>query len=157
MLGKDFDEHGINGIIYRGNGSAGAFIKLAKVLNIGWVLLGDNDEQGRKTKNEVLNCGYEQEDIEEILLLTKNKDFEHELAEVPSILADYEKILGDSITDDMKQLKAEGNLEEYKKKIVSLIQGGKVENAYKLIKVWNQRNFSIDEISDVIKKLIGKV
>ena len=157
MLGKDFDEHGINGIIYRGNGSAGAFIKLAKVLNIGWVLLGDNDEQGRKTKNEVLNCGYEQEDIEEILLLTKNKDFEHELAEVPSILADYEKILGDSITDDMKQLKAEGNLEEYKKKIVSLIQGGKVENAYKLIKVWNQRNFSIDEIPDVIKKLIGKV
>lgn len=157
MLGKDFDEHGINGIIYRGNGSAGAFIKLAKVLNIGWVLLGDNDEQGRKTKNEVLNCGYEQEDIEEILLLTKNKDFEHELAEVPSILADYEKILGDSITDDMKQLKADGNLEEYKKKIVSLIQGGKVENAYKLIKVWNQRNFSIDEISDVIKKLIGKV
>ena len=157
MLGKDFDEHGINGIIYRGNGSAGAFIKLAKVLNIGWVLLGDNDEQGRKTKNEVLNCGYEQEDIEEILLLTKNKDFEHELAEVPSILADYEKILGDSITDDMKQLKAEGNLEEYKKKIVSLIQGGKVENAYKLIKVWNQRNFLIDEIPDVIKKLIGKV
>ena len=69
----------------------------------------------------------------------------------------YEKILGDSITDDMKQLKAEGNLEEYKKKIVSLIQGGKVENAYKLIKVWNQRNFSIDEIPDVIKKLIGKV
>lgn len=157
MLGKDFDEHGINGIIYRGNGSAGAFIKLAKVLNIGWVLLGDNDEQGRKTKKEVLNCGYEQEDIEEILLLTKNKDFEHELAEVPSILADYETILGDSITDDMKQLKAEGNLEEYKKKIVSLIQGGKVENAYKLIKVWNQRNFSIDEIPDVIKKLIGKV
>ncbi|MBM6711179.1 DUF2813 domain-containing protein [Faecalicatena contorta] len=157
MLGKDFDEHGINGIIYRGNGSAGAFIKLAKVLNIGWVLLGDNDEQGRKTKKEVLNCGYEQEDIEEILLLTKNKDFEHELAEVPSILADYETILGDSITDDMKQLKADGNLEEYKKKIVSLIQGGKVENAYKLIKVWNQRNFSIDEIPDVIKKLIGKV
>ena len=157
MLGKDFDEHGINGIIYRGNGSARAFIKLAKVLNIGWVLLGDNDEQGRKTKNEVLNCGYEQENIEEILLLTKNKDFEHELAEVPSILADYETILGDSITDDMKQLKAEGNLEEYKKKIVSLIQGGKVENAYKLIKVWNQKNFSIDEIPDVIKKLIGKV
>ena len=157
ILGKDFDEHGINGIIYRGNGSAGAFIKLAKVLNIRWLLLADNDEQGRKTKNEVLNCGYEQEDIEEILLLTKNKDFEHELAEVPSILADYETILGDSITDDMKQLKAEGNLEEYKKKIVSLIQGGKVENAYKLIKVWNQRNFSIDEIPDVIKKLIGKV
>ena len=157
MLGKDFDEHGVNGIIYRGNGSAGAFIKLAKVLNIEWVLLGDNDIQGSKTTSEVLNCGYEKEDIADILLLTKAKDFEHELADITSIFADYENILSDRITEDMHKLKTEGNFEKYKEKVVSLIQDGKVENAYNLKKIWDERNFSIDEIPDVIKNLIKQV
>lgn len=157
MLGKDFDEHGINGIMYRNNGSAGAFIKLAKVLNIGWVVLGDNDGQGEKTINEILNCGYEREDVAEIMLLTNKKDFEHELADVPSIFNDYETILGDSISEDISKLKEEGETEEYKKKIVELIQKGKVENAYNLLKIWDERGFSVDEIPEVIKNLIWKV
>lgn len=157
ILGKDFDEHGINGIMYRNNGSAGAFIKLAKVLNIGWVVLGDNDGQGEKTINEILNCGYEREDVAEIMLLTNKKDFEYELADVPSIFNDYETILGDSISEDISKLKEEGETEEYKKKIVELIQKGKVENAYNLLKIWDERGFSVDEIPEVIKNLIWKV
>ena len=157
LLGKDFDEYGINGIMYRSNGSAGAFIKLAKVLSIQWVLLGDNDEQGRSTINEILNCGYEKKDIAEILQLTKTKDFEHELADIPSIFADYESILGDKISCDIKKLKEDGNTEEYKDKIVKLIQGGKVENAYNLMKIWKDRHFSTDEIPEIMKKLIEKV
>lgn len=157
LLGKDFDEHGINGIMYRSNGSAGAFIKLAKVLNIKWLLLGDNDEQGKSTTNEVLNCGYERKDIDEILKLTRTRDFEHELAAIPSILADYENILGDSINDDIRKLKEGGNTKEYKERIIGLIQGGKVENAYNLIRIWKHRGFSIDEIPDVMKKLIERV
>lgn len=157
LLKKDFDEHGVNGIMYRSNGSAGAFIKLAKVLNIKWILLGDNDEQGKATINEVLNCGYEKNEITEILQLTQTEDFEHELADIPSIFADYECILGDRISSDIKKLKEEGNIEEYKKSVVKLIQGGKVENAYNLIKIWKNRNFSTDEIPDVMKKLIEKV
>ncbi len=157
LLGKDFDEHGINGIMYRSNGSAGAFVKLAKVLNIGWVVLGDNDDQGEKTINEILNCGYERDDVAEIMLLTNKKDFEHELAEVPSIFNDYETILGDSITDDIRKLMEEGEIEEYKEKVVKLIQKGKVENAYNLLKIWDERGLSADEIPDVIKNLIWKV
>ena len=157
LLGKDFDEHGINGIMYRSNGSAGAFIKLAKVLNIQWVLLGDNDNQGESTTNEVLKCGYKQKDIADILQLTKAKDFEHELANIPSIFADYEYILGDKITGDIRKLKEDGNTEEYKENIVKLIQGGKVENAYNLLRIWGKRHFSTDEIPGVMKKLIEKV
>lgn len=157
LLGKDFDEHGINGIMYRSNGSAGAFIKLAKVLNIGWVVLGDNDSQGEKTINEILNCGYERDDVADIMLLTIKKDFEHELADVPSIFNDYEIILGDSISNDISKLKEDGEIEEYKEKVVELIQNGKVENAYNLLKIWDERGFSVDEIPEVIKNLIWKV
>lgn len=157
LLGKDFDEHGINGIMYRNNGSAGAFIKLAKVLNIKWLLLGDNDEQGKSTITEVLNCGYARDEINEALKLTKTKDFEHELANIPTIFADYESILGDRIDNDIRKLKEQGNIEAYKEKVVALIQDGKVENAYNLIRIWRDRHFSTDEIPDVIKELIEKV
>ena len=156
-LGKDFDEHGINGIIYRSNGSAGAFIKLAKVLDIKWVLLGDNDDQGKRTKNEVLSCGYEEEDIKESLLLTQSRDFEHELANIPTILEDYETILGTAITEDIKKLKDNGDYEAYKEQIVGLIQSGKVDNAYNLVEAWDARSFLVDEIPEVIRKLIERV
>lgn len=157
LLGKNFDEHGINGIMYRSNGSAGAFLKLAKVLNIQWVLLGDNDAQGKSTTKEILNCGYEQKDIADILQLTKAKDFEHELADIPSIFADYEGILGDKISCDIRKLKEDGNTEEYKENVVKLIQGGKVENAYNLLRIWEERKFSTDEIPEVMRNLIEKV
>lgn len=156
-LGKDFDEHGINGIIYRNNGSAGAFIKLAKVLDINWVLLGDNDDQGSKTINEVLNCGYEEDDIKGSLLLTQSRDFEHELANIPTIFADYETILGTIITEDIKKLKSDGDYEAYKEQVVRLIQSGKVDNAYKLVEAWDARDFLADEIPGVIRKLIERV
>ena len=91
------------------------------------------------------------------MLLTNKKDFEHELADVPSIFNDYETILGDSISEDISKLKEEGETEEYKKKIVELIQKGKVENAYNLLKIWDERGFSVDEIPEVIKNLIWKV
>ena len=157
LLGKDFDEHGINGIMYRNNGSAGAFIKLAKVLNIDWVVLGDNDGQGEKTKNEILNCGYKNADAEEIMLLTNEKDFEHELANVPTIFNDYESILREKITEDINKLKEKGENEKYVKKVVELIQKGKVENAYNLLRRWDDRGLSPDEIPQVIQNLIGRV
>ena len=56
----------ISGIFYRTNGSAGAFVKLARVLGIDWVLLGDGDMQGRKTINEIADCGYSREEIAQI-------------------------------------------------------------------------------------------
>ena len=135
----------------------GAFIKLAKVLNIDWVVLGDNDGQGEKTKNEILNCGYKNADAEEIMLLTNEKDFEHELANVPTIFNDYESILREKITEDINKLKEKGENEKYVKKVVELIQKGKVENAYNLLRRWDDRGLSPDEIPQVIQNLIGRV
>ncbi len=158
-MDKEFDEYGVSGIMYRSNGSAGAFIKLAKVLNIPWLLLGDNDDGGKKSKQEVINCGYSKEDIAERLLLTSTKDIEHELAKSEKIFHDYELLVKKEVLRKAKQLKMELNDDKYKKAVISEIQKGKVENAYKLIEIWNQeeRGFSKDEIPEVIKTLIEKV
>ena len=157
LLGIEFDENGINGIMYRNNGSAKAFIKLAKVLDIPWVVLGDNDEQGKTTTKEVINCGYSKEYVAERVALTNEKDIEHELAKSQTILNDYELLLGENISEEEKQLKIEGKDNEYRETIVSKIQKGKVENAYKLLELWNERGFDKNEIPTVIKTLIRKV
>ena len=146
-----------NGIMYRNNGSAKAFIKLAKVLDIPWVVLGDNDEQGKTTTKEVINCGYSKEYVAERVALTNEKDIEHELAKSQTILNDYELLLGENISEEEKQLKIEGKDNEYRETIVSKIQKGKVENAYKLLELWNERGFDKNEIPTVIKTLIRKV
>lgn len=157
LLGKEFDENGINGIMYRNNGSARAFIKLAKVLDIPWVVLGDNDEQGKTTMKEVINCGYSKEYVAERVALTNEKDIEHELAKSEAILNDYELLLGEDISEEEKQLKIDGKDDEYREAVVSKIQKGKVENAYKLLEIWDERGFDKNEIPAVIKTLIGKV
>ena len=91
------------------------------------------------------------------MLLTNEKDFEHELANVPTIFNDYESILREKITEDINKLKEKGENEKYVKKVVELIQKGKVENAYNLLRRWDDRGLSPDEIPQVIQNLIGRV
>ncbi len=146
ILGKDFDASGVNGIIYRSNGSAGPFVKLAKVLSIPWVMLADNDEQGRQTVGEVRNCGYSEEVISSQVLLNSTTDFENELATSDRIFADYENIVSEEITQDILELKNAGDINAYKKEIVNLVQKGKVVNAYKLLEIWNENSLNTSDI-----------
>lgn len=155
-LGYNLEQYGISGVFYRTNGSAGAFVKLARILGIEWVLLGDRDLQGRKTIGEIRNCGYSQEEIAQKVFLTSEKDIENEFAK-NGFLADYETIVSDIIDDDVKKLKEDGKDNEYKEAIISIVQAGKVEYAYKLIDVWKTRNMQKEEIPDFIKKFIGEV
>lgn len=157
LMERDFDEHGISGIMYRNNGSAKAFVKLAKVLGIPWLVLGDNDQQGEKTKKEVKSCGYDEATINDKVILTDAKDIEHELICIPDIMADYESFMIAELGVDEIQLKNDGKIEEYKTILVEKIQKGKVENAYKLIDQWEARGFSQNDIPEFFKKLIEKV
>jgi putative ATP-dependent endonuclease of OLD family len=122
ILEKDFDESGVNSIIYRNNGSAGSFVKLAKVLSIPWIILADNDKQGKSTADEVRNCGYSEEIINEQVLLTKQQDFENELATSNRIFSDYETIVKDKISKEISNLKTEENIATYKDKIITLVK-----------------------------------
>ena len=155
-LGYNLEQYGISGIFYRTNGSAGAFVKLARVLGIDWALLGDGDMQGRKTISEIMGCGYSREEIAQKVFLTNEKDIENEFVK-NGFLADYETIASDVMSDDVKKLKEDGKDNEYKEAIISIVQAGKVEYAYKLIDAWKTRNMQKDEIPDFIKRFIGEV
>lgn len=156
ILGKDFDASGVSGIIYRSNGSAGPFAKLAKVFSIPWVMLADNDEQGRQTVGEVRNCGYSEDVISSQVLLNSTTDFENELATSNRIFTDYESIVVEEITQDIIELKNSGDVDEYKKEIVKLVQKGKVVNAYKLLDLWSGNALSADDIPEVyVNAILG--
>lgn len=156
LLGYNMDQYGISGIFYRSNGTAGSFVKLARVLGIKWVLLADNDEQGENTKKEIINSGYDEDEIKKSVFLTNKKDIENELLN-NGFLKDYEKIVENSISIEIKKLKEDGKVEEYKKEIIKLIQKDKVKNAYKLIEIWKSRNLSKEEIPLFFKNFIKKV
>lgn len=156
IVGKDFDASGVSGIIYRSNGSAGPFAKLAKVFSIPWVMLADNDEQGRQTVGEVRNCGYSEDVISSQVLLNSTTDFENELATSNRIFTDYESIVVEEITQDIIELKNSGDVDEYKKEIVKLVQKGKVVNAYKLLDLWSGNALSADDIPEVyVNAILG--
>lgn len=156
LLGCNLEQYGISGICYRTNGSAGAFVKLARVLGINWTLLGDRDKQGKNTKNEIKNCGYTEEEIEKKVYLTNEKDIENEFVK-NGFLSDYEEIVKDKIDEHIRNLKANNQPEEYKEEIIKIVQNGKVEYAYKLVELWKKRNMQQNEIPDFIKNFIEEV
>ena len=156
LMGYNLDEYGISGIMYKSNGTAGAFVKLADALGIRWCVLGDNDHQGMETRREVGKCGYSEAEVLEKVILTNARDIEHEFVN-SGFLADYEWILGDSITEEMKQWKADGDMEKYRNGVAELIQKGKRENAYRLVEVWDKRGMCAEEIPAFMAEFIEKV
>ena len=157
LMGKNLDEYGVSTIMYRNNGSAKAFIKLALVLGIDWYLLGDNDQQGQSTLQEVRNCGVDETELCNRATLTTEVDFEHEIAADSNILPDYERIVAAEIDEQTKQLKEAGKNKEYYSKIAELIQTSKVDTAYELISIWSQRKMKKEEIPVFITNLVEKV
>ena len=157
LIGKNLDEYGVSTIMYRSNGSAKAFVKLALVLGIDWYLLGDNDQQGKSTLQEIRNCGVDDTEINNRAAFTAEVDFEHELAADTNILPDYERMIEAEIDEETKKLKDEGKAKEYSTKIVELVQASKVDTAYELISMWSQRDMKKEEVPAFIADLIEKV
>ena len=157
LMGKNLDEYGVSTIMYRNNGSAKAFVKLARVLDIDWYLLGDNDQQGKSTKKEISNCSVSEMELENRVTFTKTEDFEHELAMNERILLDYEEIVNANIDEQTRNLKKDGKNVEYTKKIVELVQASKVDAAYALISIWSQRKMKKEDIPEFIRNLVEKV
>ena len=153
-MGYDLDEYGVSIIDYRSNGSAKAFIKLARVLGFEWSLLADNDGQGERTFSEIKKSGYSDADIDIHARKTVGKDLESDLVHV--FLSDYEAVLGWEITDELLRLKG-SDLEAYKEKIIELVQKNKVENSYKLISRLEARKMSPKEIPENIRYLIERL
>ncbi len=63
FLNKPFDSRGVTVIDYRNNGTAGAFVALARNLGIPWVLTCDGDPSGLAYAEEARKRGFGQSDL----------------------------------------------------------------------------------------------
>lgn len=156
LMNKNLDENGISTIMYRSNGSAKAFVKLARYLSIDWYLLGDGDDQGKKTSEEIHDCGITDEEFKRRVIITKEKDLEHELAMDDTVLEDYEKIVNSEMNEGIASLKLKNKV-EYRRSIAKLVQKDKVDSAYKLLKVWEDRGMSKENVPTIISDLVKMV
>lgn len=151
MLGIPLDDYGISIIDYQNNGSPGAFIKLAKLLGFPWILLSDNDSQGDNTIVQIKKAGYQQNEIENLVSILPQKDFETYLAH-QSFIEEFQIIAsenGYTIEED-----ALGLID--KESLAEIIKKDKVGNANRLVEMLKEKECGKDRVPELIKKLIER-
>ncbi len=63
LIGKPLDPMGIAVIDFQNNGSPGAFVSLAKVFDIPWIMICDNDSEGKKYMKQIENRSLSADEI----------------------------------------------------------------------------------------------
>lgn len=151
ILDIPFDDYGISVIDYQNNGSPGAFIKLAKLLGFPWLLISDKDAQGESTLSQIKKIGYIEEEIEQLVSMLPQKDFETYLAH-QGFSDEYKAIVrenGYNISEDkLRHIDNDELAEEIKK--------DKVGNANRLVEILNERNCDSERVPQLIKDLIER-
>ncbi len=97
IMGMPLDKHGVTVIDFQNNGSPGAFISLARVFDIPWVMICDNDDAGKNYVEQAQNRGVSNEMLKELVHLLPDEGMELEdylidngfIEEYKEILSEY--------------------------------------------------------------------
>jgi putative ATP-dependent endonuclease of OLD family len=140
LLGAPFDFAGISLIDYRNNGSAGAFVRLARALQFPWLMICDNDDQGRNSVREAKTCG-----------LTDAEVGKHARV-LPGVGTDLESFLfTNGFADELVELISEARHTLTKK----VGEAGYEEEVLKILR-GDKTGFSLGLISKLRQKRAGK-
>jgi len=151
ILGLSFDCNGIALIDYRNNGSAGLFVGLARIFAFPWLMLCDNDEQGKNSIKEVKNRGISDEQMKSFVRVwpDSHKDLEEFLVK-KGFAVDY----GELIASNGKKLRNKPGDTGYDDEMLKIIREDKVGYAYGLIKKLREQNMKKDRVPDFLGALI---
>ncbi|MCJ7576400.1 MAG: AAA family ATPase [Dehalococcoidia bacterium] len=67
LLGKPLDRAGVAVIDFQNNGSPTAFVGLARAFGIPWIMICDNDREGKKFIEQVKDCGLTGNECDELV------------------------------------------------------------------------------------------
>lgn len=79
-LGYSLDANGVAVVDCQNNGNPPSFAMLARGLDIPWCAVFDNDSEGRKFKDSIKGCGFEQAEVDERCRLHAAGDLEQQMA-----------------------------------------------------------------------------
>jgi len=158
LMGKPFDQGGVSVIDFQNNGSPGSFVGLAHAFEIPWVMVCDNDDEGKKFVKQVEARGLTNEQIEELVrvLPGEGMDLEGFLIEGGFAL-EFIQILGDK---NISVNKAEGEV-GFREELSEKIKKDKARYARALVEKLRQSGADQDRVpkffQEVINYLIAKV
>jgi len=152
ILGNRLDYNGIAVIDYRNNGSAGLFVGLARTFDIPWLMLCDNDEQGKNSIKEVKNRGVSAEQITTKVRLWPNscRDMEEFLIK-NGFIDEYAEL----VVDDGKKLKNKPGDVGYAEEVLKIIRDDKVGYAYRLVSKLREKNMQKERVPSFLSTLIN--
>jgi len=154
ILENPLDCKGVAVIDYRNNGSAGLFVGLARTFDIPWLILCDNDEQGKNSIKEVKNRGVIAAQGTTKIRLWPNscKDLEEFLIKNGFIVEYSELIIGNGA-----RLKNKSGDAGYEDEMLKIIRDDKVGYAYGLIAKLRENNMQKSQVPSFLATLIDDV
>lgn len=66
LMEKPLDQAGVSVIDFQNNGSSSAFVSLASVFNIPWIMFCDNDAAGKDYISKLKSCGFSDSELSSI-------------------------------------------------------------------------------------------
>jgi len=152
ILGNPLDCNGIAVIDYRNNGSAGLFVGLARTFEIPWLMLCDNDDQGKNSIKEVKNRGASEAQNATKIRLWPNscKDLEEFLIK-NGFINEYAEL----IADNGKKLKNKSGDAGYEEEVLKIIHDDKVGYAYGLISKLREKGMEKNRVPSFLTTLIN--
>lgn len=158
LIGQPLDRVGVSIVDYQNNGSPGAFVLLANNLEIEWILLCDNDEEGNKYINSIkklVNITGEKEKDLLRALPEKGADFEMFLVK-NGFHEKYEAILSGKGIKLTRKCGDAG----YDEELANNIRKNKTECTNELIRISRESGATSDQVpvffANAIKDIIAK-
>lgn len=153
-LGNSFDCNGIALVDYRNNGSAGLFVGLARTFDIPWLILCDNDEQGKNSIKEIKNRGLSEAQSAAKIRLWPNpcKDLEEFLIK-NGFIGEYSEL----IVSNGAKLKNKSGDAGYEEEVLNIIRADKVVYAFGLIAKLREKNMPKNKVPTFLSTLINDI
>ncbi|MBM4275318.1 MAG: DUF2813 domain-containing protein [Deltaproteobacteria bacterium] len=154
LLGTPLDQAGITLIDFQNNGSPGAFVGLAQVFEIPWLMICDNDDEGQKFISQVKKRGLIQAEIDGLVHALPGEGTDLEMFLVQNgFRSEYLEIFGDK---NVKLTKNEGDagLDE---EMVSVLRRNKTAFVIALIEKLRMKNSDKSRVPQFFEETINKI
>lgn len=154
LLEKPLDQAGVSIIDFQNNGSPGAFVALAKVFEIPWIMTCDNDAEGKKFIDQVKKRGVEAAAIQQLIypLPEDGMDLEMFLTK-NGFIEEYQEILADRNIRLAKRPEEAGFNEE----VASELRKDKIAYSLALIEKLRAKGAIASRVPDFYVKIINNI
>jgi len=151
LSGKPLDQVGVTVIDFQNNGSPGAFVGLARAFEIPWIMVCDNDDEGRKFIKQVKDRGLTDEEINELVRLLPGEEVDLEMFLVKNGFAqEYIQIFAERNVSLSKKQSEEG----FEDEIASIIRKDKTRYTVALIERLRATGADMSRVPQFLKKAI---